>query len=373
MPDSADRERRRLLGALLGLPACLQGCADPSQPAGGPAGDTSRPALHTLATAAPDPVDPTDRTDRTDGIGGAAGEDEPDFRHRLYTPTQITRIGDRYFIVDCWHHRIIHSPRLDVPVARWQALDEDIAGPHSIVSDGEVYVTEDTGRHGLKVYRETAPGRFEQVQYLPDIGLRPHRTRYDARQQQFLVVGSGDQSLHAFEVRYGRLVQTRHARVPTLDGEYCRSITLHQGMIHFMTERMIVVHRLEEGRLLHPAKHYPLPERWQSSNDLFFLDDQRALLTSTPGRACLLDDLTQLRSDRVQDLSDAFQGTPYYISQFDGRLWIPEIATPGVAECSAIRSYPTALATNGLGAAHTLIHHARTSQASRERKARLPT
>jgi len=37
------------------------------------------------------------------------------WEERLYTPTTITQISDFYFIVDCWHHRIIYSKEVEAP------------------------------------------------------------------------------------------------------------------------------------------------------------------------------------------------------------------------------------------------------------------
>ena len=115
----------------------------------------------------------------TDGEAGQAQDSvslqQAGYRARLYTPTMITRLLGTYFIVDCWHHRIIHSRNLHAPLVRWKTLDDDIAGPHSIATDGTFHVAEDTGRHGLFVYRETAPDHFERVQHVPDVGIRPHR------------------------------------------------------------------------------------------------------------------------------------------------------------------------------------------------------
>ncbi|MDO5055711.1 MAG: hypothetical protein Q4E06_00080 [Lautropia sp.] len=289
-----------------------------------------------------------------------------DFRQRLHTPTQITRLQAHCFIVDCWHHRILYSPRTDAPLSLWQALDENIAGPHSIASDGTLYVAEDTGRHGLKVYRQTGPARFEQVQYLEGIGKRPHRTIHDPLSGQFLVIGSSDQSLHGFAVRDGRLVRTLALSVPSLHGQYCRSITLHRGRLHFVGEHEIVIHPLEGRQLSARAHHLPLPDGHHGGNDLFFLDDRRGILSCTPGRAFLFDDLASLARGMTHDLSSAFTGTPYYISRFDGRLWIPEIT-----EHSAIRSYrPTG---NGLGPASTLFDNGPADALSLARKTELPT
>lgn len=267
-------------------------------------------------------------------LSACAEPSDSSYRQRLYTPTLITKLGDRYFIVDCWHHRIIHSTRLDVPVGRWQILDDDLAGPHSIATDGELYVTEDTGRHALKVYREDRKGHFHCLQTLADIGQRPHRTLYDPDHDQFLVIGSGDQHLYFLQKENGELKRRSKAHIPGLGTQYCRSITHHQGLLYFVGVNDIISHPLNDLGLDPMHTHLPLHEHYQGANDLYYLDDTSGILTCTPGKAFFFDRVEQLQEGTATELSAHFQGTPYYLSAFDGQLWIPEIT-----EYSAIRSY----------------------------------
>lgn len=331
-----------------------------------------------------------------------------DFRQTLYTPTQITRLGSHYFIVDCWHHRIIYSERLDTPLNAWRTLDEDIAGPHSIASDGTLYVAEDTGRHGLKVYREVAAHVFRQVQYLPGVGRRPHRVLHDAARGVFLVVGSEDQSLHMFSVRDGLLEPVFSTIVPELNGQYCRSITQRGDVLYLVGSNDIVAYRFDGMRLAYAGRRWALPEICRGSNDIFFLnepfghnnaqapasastttsapDTARAssltdktpgidplaggpgILTSTPGKAFVFASLDDLAAGRMQDISSAFRGTPYYVSQFDGRLWIPDNT-----EYSAIRHYPLPFSASSLRSGTTLLDAGPARQISLDRKLSLPT
>ncbi len=308
----------------------------------------------------------------TDGEAGQAQDSvslqQAGYRARLYTPTMITRLLGTYFIVDCWHHRIIHSRNLHAPLVRWKTLDDDIAGPHSIATDGTFHVAEDTGRHGLFVYRETAPDHFERVQHVPDVGIRPHRTLYDAEHQQFLVEGSADQSINLLEVQGGRLVRTLTRIIPELGRQYCRSITLHEGLLYFVGEADIVVYGVDRDRVSPTGSVIHLPEVWQGSNDLFFLGRRRGLFMSTPGKACAFDSVDALGRGEVQDLSATFRGTPYFVTQFDGRLWIPEIT-----EYSALRSYPASGDAVTAESAQTLFDFGLPDEASLERKRAIVT
>ena len=50
---------------------------------------------------------------------------------RLYTPTCMEKIDNQYYIVDCWHDRVIYSDSL-CDIKEWKVLDEDLKYPHSI-------------------------------------------------------------------------------------------------------------------------------------------------------------------------------------------------------------------------------------------------
>ena len=339
------RSTLRLAVAAVAMPAWLQGCSSAGDAQGDAEGLIGKESL---------------------AVGGA--EEGKGFRARLYTPTFIEKLNGRYFIVDCWHHRIIHASDLNTPLVRWQALDEDIAGPHSIATDGVLYVAEDTGRHGLHAYRETARGRFERVQEVSGVGVRPHRTLFDARHQQFLVVGSGDQSIHLLENRDGTLVRTLEKRIPELGTQYCRSITLHQGLLHFVGNEDIVIYRVERGSVSATGQVIHLPQNYQGSNDIFFLGSRHGIFTSTPQKAFLFSSLDELANGTAQDVSAAFRGTPYSVSRFDGRLWIPEIT-----EYSAIRSYPAGGDSISQASARTLFDFGEPDSQSIERKRQIPT
>lgn len=251
-----------------------------------------------------------------------------DYRHRLYTPTFITKIGQRHFIVDCWHHRILHHHDLTQPIQHWQVLDDDLAGPHSVASDGQLYVAEDTGRHRLKVYREQGEGRFEIVQIVDDVGRRPHRVCHDPVREHFLVVGSTDQSLHIFSASPQGLRLEHRMRIPELEGEYCRSITLQKNLIYFVAATHLVIYEWQNGTLRFSGERLALnPSAGTdhgSSNDLFFFEDGRGILTSTHQKAYYFNQFHELTTGQALDISHLFEGTPYYVSVIDGRLWIPD-------------------------------------------------
>lgn len=74
----------------------------------------------------------------------------------MYTPTIIQKIRNNYFIVDCWHHRIIYNDNLRDEIADWKTLTEDINGGHTIDSDGELYFCDDTESGAIKIFSDAS-------------------------------------------------------------------------------------------------------------------------------------------------------------------------------------------------------------------------
>lgn len=59
----------------------------------------------------------------------------------------IQKIDDTYFIVDCWNHRVLYNTSIEKDLKKWQTLtDESYVGGHTIASDGELYVLDNTDR-----------------------------------------------------------------------------------------------------------------------------------------------------------------------------------------------------------------------------------
>lgn len=97
--------------------------------------------------------------------------------HSLYTPTHlISLISPRsmknsstvvmhYVLVDCWHHRILMSADLSLPISRWNTLADDIGKAHSIAYDtaSGVLITEDSVRNAIVIFRITITDSEERA------------------------------------------------------------------------------------------------------------------------------------------------------------------------------------------------------------------
>lgn len=243
---------------------------------------------------------------------------------RLYTSTQLVKLFDAFFLVDCWHHRIIYSYALESELKDWWVLDDELAGPHSIASSGKFYITEDTGRHGLKIYKKDSEFKFTLVDYLSKVGIRPHRVIFDEERDLFWVVGSMSQDIFVLRRTFLGNWSTRRFSLSEMHLEYCRSITLNDGQIFVVGSSKIAVYNIT-SRGLKFSYFAPYPNFSHTGNDLFFSGTSAGILTMTQGKALMFDNLDQISVGSAKDISDVFTGTPYSVSKINGFLCIPEI------------------------------------------------
>ena len=135
-------------------------------------------------------------------------------QNKLYTPTFITKIKKNYFIVDCWHHRILYSAIMNT----WKVLDQEISGPHSIVSNGEIYVAEDTGKNAIRIYGETHDKCLCLKQIITSIGIRPHRSIYSSKTDTFYIISSQDQTIFSLGYNKEEVFIKSYQLIPELQG-----------------------------------------------------------------------------------------------------------------------------------------------------------
>ena len=62
----------------------------------------------------------------------------------LSVPTYITKVKDTYFIVDCYHNQVIYNENLTDPLYEWRIMASGLGMPHTLASDGFVYLIDDT-------------------------------------------------------------------------------------------------------------------------------------------------------------------------------------------------------------------------------------
>lgn len=263
------------------------------------------------------------------GINNSVG-----WQTRLLIPTFIDKIGQFYFIVDNGNNRVLFNRMLTTDIATWHVMDGNFERPHSIASDGVVYVVDDTDRNAVRVYTYDNE-HFKMIQIVEGIGLRTHRTLYDIESKAFYVMSSNSQSITKLICDEDHLTIRYQKSLPFLKGFYTRSMRIIGEYMYFVSGPNYITKTRFHDDSYDVVAFYKVPPGMESMNDLFF-SGSYYYLTSTPMnykeeygqivRVRTLDDLnkdTPVYEDIFNQLNTC--GSNYYISSFDGRFYISQI------------------------------------------------
>ena len=250
----------------------------------------------------------------------------------LSVPTQITKIGSDYFLVDCYHDRILTSPSLDRPLTDWQVLTDQIKRGHTIAGNGSIYVADDTENHRILIF-EKAGNEFYQTQIIENVGIRPHYVAYDAATERFYVLSSMTGELYVFYQETGvpQICLEKIMNIPDMQNVYIRSFTIEGDTIYFAANNGTILRTsLDDLTLL---EQWTLPNELAGLVQMVKIEDFYYLTISTDitGNAeyatiIRTKDLSSLREYGYDELYDTFAGagTPYYISAFDGHYYLTQ-------------------------------------------------
>lgn len=214
---------------------------------------------------------------------------------RLNLPTMLTRVDDLWFVVDSYNNRVLYSDRLDRHIRDWHILDHRLSRPHTIASNGNLFVVDDTDANAVRVYRRQAQtassdmsedaidNQFRLVQIIQNTGIRPHRVLFDPATEQFLVLAADSQEMFVFDPgRDGLRLQTRVA-LPSISGMYTRSFRLMGDEMWLLTGAgniSVVSYRDNSFREI---RKISVPPEYGSLNDLWF-QNGKYYLTATMGK-----------------------------------------------------------------------------------------
>ncbi len=265
--------------------------------------------------------------------GGVSYNTQP----ALSVPTQITKIGEDYFIVDCYHDQILTSPEIDRPLTEWLVMTDQISRGHTIAGDGTVYLADDTENNRILVF-EKKDGRFLLTQTFDGIGVRPHYVVYDETDERFYALSSMTGELYVFfrPDRDSSVALEKILSVPELDQVYVRSFTIDGDDIYFVSGNSNILRTSKKD--LTVLERFPVPPQIAGMIQLAHIQDYFYITVSTDlygsqDYATLLrtDDLAKLAEGNWEDLYASFigGGTPYYIGSFDGHYYLTEHRIPG--------------------------------------------
>jgi hypothetical protein len=279
----------------------------------------------------------------------SAGED-PDGAFDSYTltnnydsalsvPTYVTKIDDLWFIVDCYHNRIIYSDTLGIELNQWKIMTGDVTQPHTIASDGVVYLVDDTENNRVQVF-EKVDSKFINTQTIYNIGNRPHYTIYDKATDTFYVWSSttGEMYLFRHTADSSLMYLTEVRKIDALNGIYVRSFSIIDGDIYFVSS---VSEAGTPGRIyqcdlnsFEIKKEIPVPDTLAGMVQITRIQNYYYITTSTDlsgdqNHATIVrtPSLSELSKGNYEDIYAQYfigGGTPYYISEVDGTYFLTE-------------------------------------------------
>lgn len=257
----------------------------------------------------------------------------------LSVPTQITKINDLYFIVDCYHNQVIYNDNLEAPIWEWKVMTRDINMGHTVASDGQVYLVDDTENNRVLVF-EYIENVFVNTQVFNNIGSRPHFIVYNEADHAFYAWSSMTGQMYVFEhsADSNHMYISRIMTIPELDGVYVRSFTITDDSILLVSgNSQIVEARKSDFKII---KTYPVPPELAGMIQIMPVDAGYYLTISTDvngnqdfATIIYTSDLTKLEKGEYTDIYTNFigGGTPYYMGKIEDTYFLTEHRLPGHA------------------------------------------
>lgn len=261
----------------------------------------------------------------------------PDYA--LSVPTYITRIDGTWFIVDCYHNRVVYNDNVDDSLCDFKIMCSEATQPHTIAGDGKVYLIDDTENNRVLIY-EKVDGKFIQTQRFNNIGDRPHFSVYDENTDTFYVWSSESGELYCFRHTpdSSRMYLTEIRKIDSLADTYVRSFTIIDGDIYFVSG---VSENGSQPRILRcnlktlkVKKEYPVPQQLAGMAQLSLIEGKYYITVSTDITGNQ-DYATIVVADSLEDISEGYYediystyfvggGTPYYITKVDDTYYLTE-------------------------------------------------
>ena len=261
----------------------------------------------------------------------------------LSVPTYVTKIDNRWFIVDCYHDQIIYSDNLGAPLNEWKVLTKAAKQPHTIAGDGEVILVDDTENNRVLVFEKNGDG-YANTQLFTNIGKRPHYTVYYKADKAFYVWSSTTGEMFIFRHAEGssKMYLTDIKNAGTND-TYIRSFYMDGDDIYFVSG--ICADGTSSGILICDKNTFELKEKIDVPEELAGMvalrkDGEYYYLTISTDITGNQDAATMIRTRDLHSLihgdyeeiySKYFVGggTPYNMTEVDGTLYLTEHRVPG--------------------------------------------
>ncbi len=256
----------------------------------------------------------------------------------LNVPTQVNKIGDDYFIVDCYNDQVIYSDSMERPLYEWSVMTTDINKGHTVAGDGTVYLVDDTENNRVMVF-EKYEDKFVNTQVLNGIGNRPHYIIYNEEDSTFYCWSSmtGQMYLMKRDSQSNQVYVSKILSVEELNGVYVRSFTIIDDEVYFVSGNcQIIKCRLRDLKI---TGRYVVPVELAGMIQIMPVDDQFLITVSTDANGSQafatiiqtdsLEGLFEGNYTDVYDQNFVGGGTPYYMTKIDGTYYLTEHRVPG--------------------------------------------
>lgn len=260
----------------------------------------------------------------------------------LNVATYITKVENTYFIADCYHNQIIYNQNLTDPLNQWNVLTDEVHYAHTIASDGVMFLVDDTENNRLLAFQKIQDN-YVHTQTLENIGMRPHFVQYDTKNQVFLAWSSITGEMYFIKRAdapdqngYYPLYIEKILKIDALYGVYVRSFSIIEDEFYFVSghnnQKILKAVINNSGDGFEILAEYPVADQIAGMVQLIKIGKFYYITVSTDNQenqdfATILrtDNLEQLASGTYEELYDQFgvsRGTPYYITEIDGRYYM---------------------------------------------------
>ena len=252
--------------------------------------------------------------------------------------TQITEIDGYYFIADTYHDRILYASPSDKggSLLSWKVMADDLNKPHSICSDGKVFLVTDTDNNRVVTYLWYGTGEFVELQSFENVGIRPHYCVYDKQTSRFYVWSSYTGEMYVYGRSRNELMLRPLSvnKVPGLYGQYTRSFSIDGDDIIFASQGAggIVVVNKNTFQL---TGAYVVPDEIGGLVQVVRMGGHYYLTTSADragnqGKAKCVRSTSLagfMNPQTYEDVTERFGGlegflAPYYITEANGRYYV---------------------------------------------------
>ena len=268
------------------------------------------------------------------------------YRDTTNVPTAIVKIGDDYFIDDCYNDQIIYNDNLTDPLATWKILaDPESCGlsqSHTLAGDGRGNIlADDTENDRVLVFEPRGEG-YELTRVFENIGDRPHYTVYHEGSDSFFVLSSCSGELFTFKHdRDGKIVRGEVHTFEELKHLYVRSFTIDGDSILFVSGLAADADNTQPPAILEydletfeKRAEYPVPDSLAGMVEIAKSGKYYYITVSTDingdqDKATIIEtrELAGLQNGLYEDIyAKVFEpgGTPYYLGTMDGEWYMTE-------------------------------------------------